>query len=255
VRVRRVKQPMEDAARTAAHNPLLIDIKYSTLYRITQATMRPKSPAVKRPHRYDATNRRAAALRTRGAVLDAAQRLFVRDGFQATTIPAVAVEAGVSQETVYKAFGGKAGLVRGIRERALAGSGPAHAERRSNTLQKEERDPRRIIEGWGRLTVEVAPRVMPILQLVASGAATDAEMARLREELDRARLTRMRGNARRLHRAGHLRKGMPPGEAADVMWACSSPELYDLLVGRRGWSLARYARFIVNVMTAGLLPR
>jgi len=101
--------------------------------------MRPKSPAVKRPRRYDATNRRAAALRTRGAVLDAAQRLFVRDGFQATTIPAVAVEAGVSQETVYKAFGGKAGLVRGIRERALAGSGPAHAERRSNTLQKEER--------------------------------------------------------------------------------------------------------------------
>ena len=146
--------------------------------------MRPKSPAVKRPRRYDATSRRARAQQTQAAIVAAAQRLFVRDGFQATTIPAVAAEAGVSQETIYKTFGGKTGLVRAIRERALAGEGPAHAERRSNALQNEERDPRRIIEGWGRLTMEVAPRVMPILQLVAAGAATDAEMARLRQELD-----------------------------------------------------------------------
>ena len=214
---------------------------------------KPRTP--RRPRQYDATSRRARALRTQGAILDAAQRLFVRDGFQATTIPAVAAAAGVSQETIYKTFGGKAGLVRAIRERGLAGDGPAHAERRSNTLQREERDPRRIIEGWGRLTLEVAPKVMPILQLVAAGAATDAEMARLRQELDQARLTRMRRNASALGRAGHLRTGMRPGEAADILWACSSPELHDLLVGRRGWSLARYARFIVNVMIAGLLPQ
>jgi AcrR family transcriptional regulator len=178
--------------------------------------MRPKPPAVKRPRRYDATSRRARALQTQAAVVAAAQRLFVRDGFQATTIPAVAAEAGVSQETIYKTFGGKTGLVRAIRERALAGDGPAHAEQRSNALQQEERDPRRIIEGWGRLTIEVAPKVMPILQLVAAGAATDAEMARLRQELDRSRLARMRRNARGLGRAGHLRKDMRPGEAAAV---------------------------------------
>ena len=122
--------------------------------------------------------------------------------------PAVAAEAGVSQETIYKTFGSKTGLVRAIRERGLAGEGPVHAERRSNALQKEERDPRRVIEGWGQLTTEVAPKVMPILLLVAAGATTDAEMARLRQELDLARLTRMRRNARRLARAGHLRAGM-----------------------------------------------
>ena len=148
----------------------------------------------------------------------------------------------------------KTGLVRAIRERGLEGVGPVHAERRSNALQREERDPRRVIEGWGQLTIEVAPRVMPILQLVAAGAATDAEMERLRQELDRARLTRMRQNARSLARTSHLRKGVRPREAADVLWACSSPELYDLLVRRRGWALTRYARFIVDVMIAALLP-
>jgi hypothetical protein len=130
-----------------------------------------------------------------------------------------------------------------------------HAERRSNALQQEERDPRRVIEGWGRLTTEVAPKVMPILLLVAAGAATDAGMDRLRQELDLARLTRMRRNARRLARAGHLRAGMRADQAADLLWVCSSPELYDLLVRRRGWTLTRYARLIVDVMVAGLLPR
>jgi AcrR family transcriptional regulator len=217
--------------------------------------MPPKPAAVKRRRRYDATSRRARAFHKQKAIVDAAERLFLRDGFQATTIPAVAAEAGVSQETIYKAFGSKTGLVRAIRERGLAGEGPVHAERRSNALQKEERDPRRVIEGWGRLTTEVAPKVMPILLLVAAGATTDAEMARLRQELDLARLTRMRRNARRLAHAGHLRAGMRPSQAADLLWACSSPELYDLLVRRRGWALPRYARFIVDVMIAGLLSR
>jgi AcrR family transcriptional regulator len=217
--------------------------------------MAPKPTAVKRRRRYDSTSRRARARQTERAIVDAAERLFMRDGFQTTTIAAVAAAAGVSAETIYKAFGGKTGLVRAIRERGLEGVGPVHAERRSNALQLKERDPRRLIEGWGQLTIEVAPRVMPILQLVAAGAATDAEMERLRQELDRARLTRMRHNARGLVRARHLRKGVRPGEAADVLWACSSPELYDLLVRRRGWALTRYARFIVDVMIAALLPR
>lgn len=217
-------------------------------------SMPPGRAAVKRRRRYDATNRRARARHTQEAIVDAAGRLFVRDGFQATTITAVAATAGVSEETIYKRFRNKTGLVRAILERGLAGEGPVHAERRSNALQREERDPQRIIEGWGKLTIEVAPRVMPILQLVAA-AASDPEMASLRRELDLARLTRMRRNARTLARAGHLRAGIRASEAGDVAWACSSPELYDLLVVRRGWPLTRYARFIVDVMIAGLLPR
>ena len=130
----------------------------------------------------------------------------LREGFQATTIAAIAAAAGASAETICKTFGSKTGLVRAIRERGLAGAGPVHAERRSNSLQREERDPPRILEDWGQLTIEVAPRVMPILQLVADGAATDAEMARLRQELDLARLTRMRRNARRLARGPSTRR-------------------------------------------------
>ena len=157
--------------------------------------------------RYDATGRRARARHTQAAIVDAARQLFLRDGFHATTVGAIAAAAQVSEETIYKGFGTKAGLVRAIRERALAGGGAVHAEQRSDALQRE-RDPRRIIEGWGQLTIEVAPRVMPILRLVADGAARDPEMAGLRDQLDAARLQRMRRNARALARGGHLREGM-----------------------------------------------
>ncbi len=208
---------------------------------------------VKSTRRYDASRRRSRALRTRTAVLQAAERLFLSDGYAATTIAAVATAAGVSVETIYKAFGGKPGLVRAIRDRALKGEGPVPAEQRSDELQARESDPRELIRGWGALTAEVAPRVAPILLLVRSAATVDPGLAGLRHELDADRLVRMTHNARTLAEAGHLRAGVKLEDAADVLWTCSSPDLYELLVLMRGWPLDRYARFVADAMIAGLL--
>jgi len=108
---------------------------------------------VKRTRRYDSARRRHAAQRRRAAVVEAARRLFLREGFSGTTIAKIAEDAGVSEETVYKAFGNKIALVRAVRDQALAGAGPVHAERRSDRMQASEKDPRQIIQGWGVLTM------------------------------------------------------------------------------------------------------
>src|SRR4029079_15335041 len=121
---------------------------------------------VKRTRRYDATRRQEAAQRRRAAIIEAATVLFVREGFAGTTISRIAADAGVSEETVYKVFGNKVALVRAIRDKALAGAGPVHAERRSDRMQSSERDPRNTIRGWSVLAMEVAPRVMPVLLLI-----------------------------------------------------------------------------------------
>jgi AcrR family transcriptional regulator len=209
---------------------------------------------VKRTRRYDSARRQDAAQRRRAAVVEAARRLFLREGFSGTTIARIATDAGVSEETVYKAFGNKIALVRAIRDQALAGVGPVHAERRSDHMQASENDPRQIIRGWGVLTMEVAPRVAPVLLLVSDAAASDPELARLQAEMDAARLTRMTHNARTLLKGGHLRRGINLDEAADVLWTYSSPELYEMLVVRRGWEVERYGRFIADAMIAALLP-
>jgi AcrR family transcriptional regulator len=209
--------------------------------------------AVKRKRPYDASRRQAQARRTRGLIIDAAERRFLSDGYARTTIASIAEDAGISVDTIYKSFGGKPGLVRAIHARALEGAGPVPAEQRSDELQARETDPRRIIDGWGTLTTEVAPRVAPILLLVRAAAATDPELQELFEELDAARLHRMTGNARRLRGEGHLRAGITLEQAADVLWTYSAPELYELLVLRRGMPIESYGRFVASAMIAALL--
>lgn len=208
---------------------------------------------VKHRRSYDASRRRAEARRNHARIVESAERLFVRDGYATTTIAAIATEAGVSVDTIYKSFGGKAGLVRAIRTRALEGEGPVPAERRSDELHERESDPQEIIQAWGALSAEVAPRVSPILLLIRDAAATNSEGRSLLEEMDTDRLRRMTTNARRLRDAGHLRAGVTLAHASDVLWSFSSPELYELLVLRRGWTPKRYGRFIADAMIQALL--
>jgi AcrR family transcriptional regulator len=203
---------------------------------------------------YDSTNRRRQAEQSRATIVEAAREIFLTQGYAATTVPEVAAAAGVSVETIYKAFGTKANLVLAIRERALLGAEPVPAETRSDRLHEEETDPRRVVEGWGRLASEVAPRVAPVLLLVRDAAAVDTTLAALHEEMDRDRLSRMTDNARRLLDGGHLVPGISLERARDVLFTYSSPELYELLVVDRGWSAEDYGRFVANALTAALLP-
>lgn len=209
--------------------------------------------AVKGKRRYDASSRREQANRSRSRIIEAAERRFLDDGYALTTIAAIGDDAGVSVDTIYKSFGGKPGLVRAIREQALRGARPVPAEQRSDELQTEELDPRKIIEGWGRFSTEIAPRASQILLLLRDAARTDPDLHVLLEEMDSDRLRRMTDNARRLHAAGHLRSGITVAVAADVMWTYSSPELYELLVLRRGMPLKRYGQFVADAMITALL--
>lgn len=203
--------------------------------------------------RYESPRRARQAEQTRNLILDVARRRFLADGLVVTTVRAIAEEVGVSVDTIYKTFGGKPGLVRAICERDLAGDGPVHAEVRSDELQATESDSHAIMRGFGRLIVEVAPKVAPVMLLLRDAAVTDPDMAQLRVELGAARLRRMRHNARQLSSRGHLRAGISVEQAAEIMWTYTSEELYEMLVVRRGWSVRRLATFAVAAMSAALL--
>jgi AcrR family transcriptional regulator len=202
---------------------------------------------------YDATRRQEQARQARERIVRAAEAQFLVDGYSGTSVAAIAEAADVSVDTIYKGFGGKPGLIRAIFERALEGAGPVPAEQRSDRLQTLETDPRKIVAGWGRFVTEISPRGSPILLLVRDAAATNPELRELLDEIDAARLRRMTVNARRMHRAGHLRPGVTVRAAADIMWTYSSAELYELLVIRRGMSVRRYGRFVADAMASALL--
>lgn len=203
--------------------------------------------------RYNSSGRQAQARRNQETVLDAAQRQFLDTGYGATTVAAIAAEAGVSVETIFKAFGGKSGLVRAIYDRALRGQEPVSAYERSDEMRARETDPRTIMRTWGELTTEVAARMTPIRLLIRAAAVTDPEIAALLKDGDDERLERMRHHAEFLAERGYLRDGFTTDKATDVLYTCSSLEIYDVLVLQRGWPLPEFARFVADFMITALL--
>jgi AcrR family transcriptional regulator len=201
--------------------------------------------------RYDSSARRARAEQISGELLDTARTMLLRDGYAATTLPNLARECGVSAESVYKRFPGKAALVRAVVTRALQGIGPLPAETRSDALAPV--DLAALLRGWGALAAEVAPRLAPILLLVHGAAAHDRELARIAAEIDEDRRTRMTHNARRIAEAGHLPEALSIERAGDILWTYSSPQIYDLLVQRSGWTMKQYGEFIARGISAHLI--
>ncbi len=209
---------------------------------------------VKSRRRYDSSGRQASARRNREAALDAAQRQFVENGYAATTVAEIAREAGVSVETVYKAFGGKPGLVRGIYDRGLVGRGAVPAYQRADEMRARESDPVTIMRNWSVITAEVASVVSPIRLLIRSAALVDPDIAELLQDNDDQRLRRARHHADYLAERGYLRDDVTVQEAADVLYTCTSVEFYEMLVLQRGWSHQRFAQFLADFMITSLLP-
>lgn len=214
------------------------------------------SRPVKSSRPYDSSRRQEQARQTRRAVLDAARRVFLERGYASTTVAAIAAEAGVSVETVYKAFGNKPGLVKAVFDVAIVGDDEPVPMLQRELVRRTtaEPDARRKLLMYGQHLTESAPRHVPVQLLVRSAAASDPGAAGVWEQMQAERLTGMTVFARHLHEGGHLRVGVSVEEARDVLWTYNSAEVYELLVIGRGWSPERYGRWVAEALIAALLP-
>ena len=212
--------------------------------------------AVKPRRPYDSSWRREQAGRTRAAIVEEARRLFLERGYAATTVASVAAVAGVSVETVYKAFGNKARLLKAAFDAAIVGDHQPVPMLQRELVQRinAEPDPRRKLSLYGEHLAEAGPRASALQLVARAAAASDPEAAGVWEQMVEERLLGMTQFARHLHEEGHLRAGISVDEARDVLWMFNSVELYDLLVIQRGWTPPRYGAWIAAALQAALLP-
>jgi AcrR family transcriptional regulator len=213
------------------------------------------SSPVKKTRPYDSTRRKEQARQTREAILDAAGTMFRERGYARTTVAAVAEAAGVSVETVYKAFGDKAHLLKGVFDVAIVGDhAPAPMLQRDLVRRIEaEPDPRRKFEIYGEHLAQAGPRAGPVQLLVRAAGGGDPEVAAVWDQMSSERLRGMTEFARHLYGGGYLRAGVTLEEARDVLWTYNSVELYDLLVLQRGWTPERYGAWIARALASALL--
>ena len=205
--------------------------------------------------RYDSAGRRARALRTREEIAEAARALFERSGYTQTTIADVARAAGVSPETIYKAFGSKGELLRAVVSAAIRGDTESTPLRRRPQIDtiREQPDPRRQLETYGRLLADANPRLAPLVRVMREAAPGDPEIATALKQLYSDRLDGMAEFAALLAARGALRPGVSRRQARDVLWTLNSPELFELLVVQRAWSARRYGRWVADQLAAALL--
>src|SRR5215469_11519612 len=203
--------------------------------------------------RYDGTRRRAAAARTRAAILDAARELFAERGYAATPMTAIAERAGVALDTVYASAGRKPDLARLLIETAISGATEAvPAEQRDYVLAvRAAQDAGTKIDIYAAAVAETAPRLAPVLAIIQQAAPAHPELAALWHEIAERRAANMRRFVAELASVAPLR--LDPDEAADIVWATNANEFYQLLAGHRGWSPQRFQRFLADTWRRLLL--
>jgi AcrR family transcriptional regulator len=204
--------------------------------------------------RYDATRRRQAAARTRTAILDAARELFTERGYTATPMTAIAERAGVALDTVYASVGRKPELARLLIETAISGTDQA--------IPAEQRDYVRAVQAapdaetkialYAAAVTAIAPRLAVVLAIIQQAAHTEPDLAALWDQIAERRAANMHRFVADLAAVTPLRLDL--GDAADIVWATNAAELYQLLVGQRGWSAQRYERFLTDTWHRLLLP-
>ena len=184
---------------------------------------------------------------TKDRIVSAARRLMAERGWTATTIDAIATEAGVATPTVYAAFGNKRGLLEGMRE----------SMRRDSEIPElmaqaaAESQAQRRLELWARLIRQQMETSYDVIAIHREAARSDPEAAvAYRLVLE----SRAETFARFIH---DLRRDLAPDidkrTATDLLWAFSNEELWRELVEERGWSPKRYEQWLARTLVAQLL--
>src|SRR3954468_20956098 len=205
--------------------------------------------------RYDSTRRREQAAETQRQILDAAQRLFERYGYAATTVSGIAKEAGVATKTVYLAFESKSGILRALWHLLLRGDqgDVPVGEREWYRETLAEPDPETRIVRVAVRSREVKERAADLMEVIRTAAPADPDIAILWDRIQTNFRDLLRPIVESLRSDGVLRPGLDVDEATDVLWALVHPDVWQLLVNQRGWSIDRYEQWCLDAVRAQLL--
>ena len=210
---------------------------------------------VKGTRRYESPRRREQAAATRTAILGAAQRLFERQGYAATTMAAVAAEAGVALKTVYVAFEGKGRLLREVWHLLLRGDEEAvpMPERAWYRQMLALPDPAGRLRSMAGTSRTVKQRAAPLMEVIRGAAASDPDIAALWARIGSEFHALHRPLVEGLASDRALRAGLAVDAACDVLWTLNHPAVWQLLVVERGWSAARYEEWLGDAACSELL--
>jgi AcrR family transcriptional regulator len=214
-------------------------------------------PHVNPKRSYDSPRRREQAAATRREILDAAQRLFERQGYAATKMSEIAEDAGVALKTVYAAFDTKSGVLRALWHALLRGDEEdvPVMDRAWYREVLEEPDAERQLRLNARNARAVKTRIAGVLDVIRQAALLDPDTEALWARIQSDFYENQRAIVQALDARGALRPGLEVAVAADILWTLNHPDVWQLLVTQRGWTAERWEQWFVDSSSGQLLDQ
>ncbi|HLI68859.1 MAG TPA: helix-turn-helix domain-containing protein [Ktedonobacteraceae bacterium] len=201
----------------------------------------------KRP--YHSRVRQRQARETQRCILTAARSLFENQGYEATTLEAIADLAEVSPKTITAVFGSKRALLAEvINPRTFS----APAQQLIEEL-RAVKDPARRLSLVAQITRQAYEPLVSSLELLRTASAVAPELAEVRQQIEARRRQNQAGLIAFLREQKALRSSLSFEEATDVLWALTSYDLYRMLVVEQGWQPERYEEWLAQILIEHLL--
>jgi AcrR family transcriptional regulator len=212
-----------------------------------------KAPVPRRP--YNSPRRQQQAAATRRTVLEAAERLFLQDGYPATTMDAIAAEAGVSLKTAYLPFSTKSGLLRALWDLRLKRDDTDAPVVQHEWFREvlDEPDPVRKLQLNARNSAAAKTRIGALFRVIRGAAEIDADCGALWRLIQSDFHANQQMIVESIDRGGGLRRGLSVATGTDILWTLNHPDAWMLLAGQRGWSPRAYETWLAQTSCAQLL--
>jgi AcrR family transcriptional regulator len=209
---------------------------------------------VKSSRTYSSAVREEQARRTRARIVEAADELFRERGYTRATMKDIAERAGVARDTVHAVFGNKAALIPAIVDlRLVPDESVANvAEGPEAQAVRNETDPVRQLELFAEFITRLNVALRPVFAVMRSAAPSEPAVAQTLVSLEKNRMRNMKLYASWFAARGPLR--VSEDDAANTLFTIASPDVGRLLCEDLGWSRARHAAWVADMLKRALLP-
>lgn len=186
-------------------------------------------------------------------MVEAACALFAQRGYSAP-LSAVAERAGVAVQTINFTFHSKLALLQEVLDFAVLGDDlpVPPLERRWFRDLAGEPDQRRALVLIVQNTEPILQRASPIAAIFHT-LINDPDAAVFWADRERLRHESYRQFVGALRSRGRLRKGLSEDEATDILFVVLSPELFQSIVGGRGWTVDHWRSWTTQTLEEALL--
>lgn len=206
-----------------------------------------ENPVKKRA--YHSPRRQEQAAVTRERVVSAAMHQLREKGYANMTLESIAHEAGVALQTVYAVCKSKKGVLAVILENSVESH---NYDKYRDIIPQIKSGPERV-KAMGHFHSLLLEHSAPGFQIARGLDVVAPELGDLEKDREMMLYEKCRGQMRQMAEDGLLRPGLDLESATDVYFALGAPGVHRRLTRLRGWSSARYAAWLSDMLRLTLL--